>query len=336
MYHQELRAVLLEINQFKHKLLSREFNFEECALELFHHQIKANPIYGQFCQYLGRSAQNTSTIDQIPFLPIGFFKKHQITAGKPKIQQIFESSGTTGNQTSKHYVPDLWFYTQNARLIFEEQYGPMSQDVFLFLLPSYLERNNSSLVYMAQDFLSHCSPQFSGFFLDNFEALKKQLLKALLTNKRVFLFGVTFGLLDFGEQAKLTQTFPNLIVLETGGMKGRKKELTRSEIHLSLNEHFQTPQIHSEYGMTELMSQAYSKGQGVFTESRTLRVYVRELQDPLAIHKTGKGGLNVIDLANLETCSFIATDDQGEVNPDGFRVNGRIDRSDIRGCNLLL
>lgn len=327
---------MLDINQFKHKLLSREFNFEECALELFHFQLKANPIYGQFCDYLGRTHRNTSGIDQIPHLPISFFKHHRVAADESGFQRVFESSGTTGNQTSKHYVSDLSFYAQNALLTFEEAYGTIQNDVFLFLLPSYLERNNSSLVYMAQHFLTHCQSNFSGFFLDDFARLKNHLIEALETGSRVFLFGVTFGLLDFGEMNELSKTYPNLIVLETGGMKGRKKELTRSEVHQSLNNHFKTTAIHSEYGMTELLSQAYSQGHGVFNESATLRVSVRELQDPLTVRKTGKGGLNVMDLANLQSCSFIATDDQGEVNEDGFRVNGRIDHSDIRGCNLLL
>jgi len=328
---------MLNIVQYKQKLLSREFNFEDFALWAFHYQYKNNDTYQKFCDYMGAKPKSITQLTDIPFMPISFFKNHLVTCTPQKSAiKTFESSGTTGTQTSKHHIYDLDFYLENAEKLFLEHYSDIKNTVFLFLLPSYLERSNSSLVYMANHFVERANHSHSGFYLDNYQELSKKLKELHENNTQdIFLFGVTFGLLDFAEYLNKQKTHFKVTVMETGGMKGRRKELTRSEVHEILREPFCSPQVHSEYGMTELLSQCYSYGNGIFKESATLRVLIRELQDPLNIQLNGTGGINLIDLANIDSCCFLATDDQGKKQQDQFEILGRVDHSDIRGCNLM-
>lgn len=322
--------------EYKQKLLSGVYNFEEMAFEVFKYQYAENKIYSNFCNYLGRTPRNTHSLTNIPFLPIELFKSQKIVSGKNENYRIFESSGTTGGLTSKHYVADEFFYHKNCKDIFEASYGDTTQHALLFLLPSYLERGNSSLVSMAKHLLENNTNKLSGFYLNNYSALEKQIKEAIDKNEKIILLGVTFGLLDFLEQLSSTLEYHKLTIMETGGMKGRRKELTRDEVHKLLLSKVNVPAIHSEYGMTELLSQIYSFGEGIFAQNNKIKVFIRELQDPLAVRAAGKGGINVIDLANIDSISFIATQDQGEILENGnFKVTGRIDHSDIRGCNLM-
>lgn len=340
------------IKSFKEKLQTlNPDEFEAVALALFRFQAAHNPIYALYLQYLGVKPNNIEQLIKIPFMPIEFFKYHQIitTEISPTHTQhththtqqasqptIFESSGTTGQQASRHYVLDLPFYLQMAEQIFERQYGKLENYHILALLPSYLERQTSSLVYMVQHFIGKAAPE-SGFYLYNHALLAEKLALLQQSNKKVLLIGVTFALLDFAEAYSLP--LPNTIIMETGGMKGRRKELLRQEVHEILCKAFQTTAIHSEYGMTELLSQAYSKGQGIFEFSKTLKILLRNLNDPFDLSLDAKsGGINVIDLANVESCAFIETKDIGSIDQTNntFQVLGRYDNSDIRGCNLMV
>ncbi|MCP4441375.1 MAG: acyl transferase [Aureispira sp.] len=311
-------------------------NFEAIALEVFQYQAQNNPLYQKFLKLLGISIMDITSLQQIPFLPISFFKNHLIKTADWPTQTIFSSSGTTGQTTSQHHVRDLEAYTQNALKGFQQFYGNIQDYVVLALLPSYLERQGSSLVYMAEQFIQHSHYKQSGFFLYNTQDLLKVLGECTKKNWPTLLLGVTYALLDLA--AEHPTDLKNTIIMETGGMKGRRKELPKFEIHRQLKTAFQVKNIHSEYGMTELLSQAYSKGEGVFYPSATMRILLRDITDPLHILPTGKTGvINIIDLANIDSCSFIATDDLGRLRPDGgFEVLGRLDLSDLRGCNLLL
>lgn len=281
-------------------------------------------------------------MEDIPFLPIQFFKSHSVKTGDWPTQTTFTSSGTTGDATSRHPVRDLDFYKKNTVHGFRAFYGDPSEWLVLALLPSYLERTGSSLVVMAEHFIQLSKHPQSGFFLNNLEELLPILANPLPPNpqseipKSVILLGVSFALLDLAEQHSLD--LQHVTIMETGGMKGRRRELTRSELHDILKPAFNAPAIHSEYGMTELFSQAYSKGDGLFRPVPTLRAFTREITDPLTSQQPGRTGiLNLMDLANFDTCSFIATDDLGRVFPDGsFEVLGRVDNSDVRGCNLMV
>ncbi len=310
--------------------------FEGLAFELFAYQAEHNLVYKQYIQTLGIATDQVHKIEEIPFLPISFFKTHTVKSRQWKSAHTFESSGTTGMETSKHHVRDLDAYLQNSIRIFEQQYGRVEEYHFLALLPSYLERANSSLVSMMDHFIKKSESEFSGFYLDHTEHLIDALGKlAQDKSRKTILIGVTFALLDLIEQAQLT--LPDLIVMETGGMKGRRKELIREEVHQLLRNGFGTDTIHSEYGMTEMFSQAYAKSSGVFHENRTLKVLVRDVNDPMTIvDENQAGGLNIIDLANIHTCAFIETQDMGrKLSPDTFEVLGRFDNSDIRGCSLM-
>ncbi|GAB3326834.1 acyltransferase [Larkinella ripae] len=294
-------------------------------------------------------------------MPIAFFKNHPILTqagpeAKPLTAELltFESSGTTGAVTSRHYVTDPLLYDLISQQAFEQVYGPLDRFHILALLPSYLERNNSSLVYMVQRFIEKTGSNTSGFFLHNTEELTatlRQLAANPETGRKILLIGVTFALLDWAETATdfgFLRNLPDLVVMETGGMKGRRQELLREEVHELLTTRLGVRAIHSEYGMTELLSQAYSTGEGVFRMSPTLRIRLRDVNDPFYLYPTESaagpsvrltGGINVIDLANLDSCSFIETQDLGQYEkeiPDGFRVIGRFDNSDIRGCNLMV
>lgn len=324
-------------------------NFETLALEIFRWQAAHNPIYQSFIGYLGVNPWRVESLAQVPFMPIGFFKSHRILTQSPGIEVIFESSGTTGTQTSRHYVADLeWYNTISARL-FQATYGPLTDYHILGLLPSYLERNNSSLVYMVQQFIQQSHSTYSGFFLHHTEALLK-ILRNLIENtdeRKVILWGVTFALLDLAESGydlSFLQNTSQLIVMETGGMKGRRREMLREEVHQVLTHALYVPAVHSEYGMTELLSQAYSRGNGVFETSASMKILLRDINDPRTVFDNAQnapryGGINVVDLANLDSCAFIETQDLGrfvEGDSRQFEVIGRFDNSDTRGCNLLI
>lgn len=330
-------AVMDFRTELQAKILSRNFDFETEAFNLFHYQLENNDLYREYVMHLGINVSSITNLFQIPFLPIEFFKTHKIVSGSFNHDAVvYSSSGTTGSTTSKHFVFDETFYLKNAQLTFEEQYGSLSDFVVLGLLPSYLERSGSSLIAMVDFFIKRAKNDLSGFFLNEYEELVARIDKASRIGKKVLLLGVTFGLLDFTE--KHTFVLPKgSVVMETGGMKGRRKEMTRDEIHEVLKGRLSASSVHSEYGMTELLSQCYSKGEGVFVESPTMRIYLRELTDPLNVSKEMRsGGINVIDLCNIDSCSFISTQDQGVVRGAEFEVLGRIDNSDVRGCNLLV
>ncbi|MDH5366779.1 MAG: acyl transferase [Cyclobacteriaceae bacterium] len=324
------------LNSFKTDLNSIDLNnFNEKALELFRFQSKHNQIYKKYIHYLKVVPDDINDLFQIPFLPISFFKRHKVITKSWNEEQVFQSSGTTGT-TSKHYVYSVNEYLINAQSIFEQQYGAIENYHFLALLPSYLERNNSSLIFMVDYFIKQSKSSLSGFYLDNFDELESNLNNAYSSERKVMLIGVTFGLLDFLEQHQFVM--PDLIVMETGGMKGRRKEIIREELHDIFKKGFGVPNVHSEYGMTELLSQAYSNEKGKFTPPNTMKILIRDINDPFSYQLEGKnGGINVIDLANIYSCAFIETQDLGKLNNDNtFEVLGRFDNSDIRGCNLMV
>ncbi|MFD2874015.1 acyl transferase [Mucilaginibacter ximonensis] len=310
--------------------------FNEIALQTFRYQAKNCRVYADFIAGLGIDTERINAVTQIPFLPIEFFKGHHILSSADAAQVTFTSSGTTGMITSSHYVTDVSWYEESFRKAFNLFYGDIRDYTVLALLPSYLERQGSSLIYMAQDLITQSNNPDSGFYLYNYDELAAQLAKQQIAAKPTLLIGVTFALLDFVEQHPIN--FPELIVMETGGMKGRRKEMIREELHAVLCEGFGVTAIHSEYGMTELLSQAYSQGGGVFYCPPWMKIITRDTNDPLTLITDGKvGGINVIDLANINSCSFIATKDLGKIYADGsFEVLGRFDNADIRGCNLLI
>ena len=311
------------------------FNFDELALRIYEYQRVHNPVYQEYCQLLNVPFK-LKQIELIPFLPIQFFKTHEVKTGSHwEAEQIFESSGTTGNNTSRHFVRSCSLYLKNSLKIFNAKYGNIKDYHVLALLPSYLERNNSSLVAMAKYFMDHSGQDQSSFFLNDYDSLIQQLKNNNKKGVQSIVIGVTFALLDFPITEK--KLFENVIIVETGGMKGRKKEMTRMELHNVLKDKFGVTAIHSEYGMTELLSQAWSTGEGIFTFTKTMKVTLRELSDPLSSQKIGKTGIvNIIDLANVDSCAFIATDDLGQMkNENQFEILGRVDGSAIRGCNLL-
>jgi hypothetical protein len=311
--------------------------FEQLAMDIYAFQAKHCSVYRDFHVYLDIDPTSVSNLSEIPFLPIQAFKSHKVQTGQWESQRRFESSGTTGQISSKHYVRSLSHYLVNATLGFESFYGDLSQWNVLALLPSYLERGNSSLVCMVQEFIEQSESPLSGFFLNDFENLLKHLEACKDSGKKTLLIGVTYALLDFVENHPVSNV-PGLVVMETGGMKGRRKEITRKEVHSRLVEAFTVDTVHSEYGMTELLSQAYSKGKGIFYPSATMAVMTADVYDPLDLHFSGKRGvLQIIDLANIDTCSFIATEDLGFVFENGaFEVIGRLDASEMRGCNLMV
>nr|WP_286941973.1 acyl transferase [Allomuricauda sp.] len=315
--------------------ISGEKDFEQTALELFGHQYQNNAVYKTFCDHLRKAPPNVKQLDDIPFLPIEFFKSHQVVSGKKDYALCFESSGTTGAETSKHFVADPSLYKKSFLLGFERCYGRVDELCILALLPSYLERQGSSLVFMVEELIKRTGHPDSGFYLYNHDELHQKLQKLEKTNTKSLLIGVSFALLDFAE--KYPQQLKHTTVMETGGMKGRRKELIREELHRLLTTAFGVEKIHSEYGMTELLSQAYSKGNGRFEAPPWMKIVIRDTEDPLhypIVDKTG--GVNVIDLANIDSCAFIATQDLGKTFEDGsFEILGRFDHSDVRGCNLM-
>ena len=305
-------------------------------MDTFRYQYENNEVYHRFCTLLNCFPNKVNTLEKIPFLPIECFKTEKVYCGHTTPQQIFTSSGTTGTQTSRHYVKELSLYEQSFRKGFEHFYGNVEDYVVLALLPSYLERTGSSLITMVADLIERSGSEYSGFYLNEYDLLAQRLQMLDASGKKVLLIGVSFALLDLVE--KHTFSLKNTIVMETGGMKGRRKELVREELHALLCKGFGVEKIHSEYGMTELLSQAYSAGKGIYKCVPWLKVLIRDTNDALSYLPTGKtGGINIIDLANRESCSFIATQDLGKLYPDGtFEVLGRFDNADIRGCNLLI
>ncbi|WP_291867972.1 acyl transferase [Maribacter sp.] len=310
--------------------------FNALTLQIFEHQFKTNSVYKEFCQHLGKNPLNIKNTDEIPFIPIDFFKSKTILSNAKTADIIFTSSGTTGSVTSKHYVSDINLYEESYINAFRHFYGKEEDYCVLALLPSYLERQGSSLIYMVNDLINRSSHPESGFFLKDTDTLIATLKKLEAAKTKTLLIGVSFALLDLVDETELN--LKNTIVMETGGMKGRRKEMIREELHDTLKKGFGVSKIHSEYGMTELLSQAYSKGNGIFHCPPWMKVLTRDTEDPLTLQEYGKtGGINVIDLANINSCSFIATQDLGKIyEDDSFEILGRFDHSDIRGCNLLV
>ena len=308
---------------------------EELVLSIFRHQYKENKVYHDWVNALNILPQNVTKTMDIPFLPISFFKTNKVVSGHFEPELIFESSGTTQTINSRHWVKDAALYTQSFTKAFKQFYGSIRDYCVIGLLPSYLERKNSSLVQMVDEMIVISQHPDSGFYLYDFEKLAQVLKKLNEQKQPVLLIGVTFALLDFAEEFPMQ--LHHTIVMETGGMKGRREELTRTQVHDSLKEKLGLFVVHSEYGMTELLSQAYSKGNGLYQCPVWMKALVRDENDPLQSNYSGKGILNIIDLANIHSCSFIATDDVGIVHEDSsFEVWGRLDNSDIRGCSLLV
>ncbi len=316
--------------------ISNQKQFDKIALKAFRFQYENNLVYREFCDFLKTDVQKVKSIQQIPFLPIQFFKSHSVVSNTNPIQATFTSSGTTGMSTSKHLVTDVSIYEESYRKGFSQFYGNIEDYVVLALLPSYLEREGSSLIHMVDDLIQLSNQPESGFYLHNYDELIEKLIQLDQAGQNAVLIGVTYALLDLVE--KHSFQLENTIIMETGGMKGKRKEMIREELHQQLCEGFGVNAIHSEYGMTELLSQAYSLGEGIFECPSWMQILVRDTEDALSYVREGKtGGINVIDLANINSCSFIATQDLGKKYSNGsFEVLGRFDHSDIRGCNLMV
>jgi hypothetical protein len=316
-------------------LLINPNNFEESALEIFRFQSENNIVYKKYIEELKIDKQQVDSLIKIPFLPIDFFKTQTIKTTNFEPELIFESSGTTQTVNSNHYVKDISFYKKSLVEGFKKFYGSPEEWCIIGLLPSYLERKNSSLVFMVDELIKMSGHPKSNFYLYEFDKLSNELQQLEKAKQKTLLIGVTYALLDFAE--KYPMQLNHTVVMETGGMKGRRKEMTRKEVHDFLQKKFGLTSIHSEYGMTELLSQAYSKKDGVFECVPWMKILIRNEDDPFDVFFTGTGIINIIDLANIYTCSFIATDDVGKIFDDGsFEISGRSDSSDLRGCNLLV
>ncbi|MDP5043476.1 MAG: acyl transferase [Leeuwenhoekiella sp.] len=316
--------------------ISSTSQFKDMALQSFKHQWQFNPVYRRFCDHLQVDPETIKTVEEIPFLPIQFFKQFDVLASTDPVQTTFTSSGTTGSITSKHHVTDLDLYIKSFRESFRIHYGNVKEYTILALLPSYLERDGSSLILMVDQLIKDSNQPDSGFYLNDYASLSEKLKRLNAEGKKVLLIGVSFALLDLVEAFRFNLN--STIIMETGGMKGRRKELIREELHAILKEGFGVSEIHSEYGMTELLSQGYSNGNGIFTTPPWLQVFMRDTEDALQLVKPGTtGGINVIDLANHNSCPFIATQDLGKkIDENRFEILGRFDTSDIRGCNLMV
>jgi hypothetical protein len=321
--------------QIVNNIFEDRHGFNEKAMQIFQYQYVENNVYRVWNDIIKPDIASISSLINIPFLPISFFKTHKVVCGVFEPEYIFESSGTAKSVISRHYVKDAVLYKNSFELAFNIFYGEVKEWCIIGLLPSYLERKNSSLIVMANELIKQSGNANSGFYLYDFDKLKDVLLQLEKKKQKTLLIGVSFALLDFAEQYPMHLEYTT--VMETGGMKGRRKELTRQELHTILCNNWGIDKVHSEYGMTELLSQAYSKGEGKFYCPPWMKVLVRDEEDPLLVKETGRGVLNIIDLANVYSCSFIATDDVGNVFEDGsFEVLGRMDNSDIRGCSLMV
>jgi len=317
--------------------ISSKQEFERTALDIFRLQARENSVYRQYISLLGITTDSVNSVDRIPFLPIEFFKKHMIITGNDEPVKIFESSGTTGSETSRHYITDLNVYEESFLTAFKLFYGDPGEYFFAALLPSYMERGNSSLVFMVDFLIRNSIVKSSSFFLDDPELLIASIEKIKSAKKKGMLIGVSFALLELAE--RYSPDLSGIIVVETGGMKGRRQEITRNELHGVLKAKLNIGSVHSEYGMTELLSQAWSKGEGIFYTPPWMKILLREINDPLTLFDEPgtTGGINIIDLANYNSCAFISTGDLGRLHPDGgFEVLGRFGNSDLRGCNLLV
>ena len=327
--------MFLDLIKFeKNKLfkLNSTYNFNQKAIEIFNFQYNNNSVYSQYCKLINVKAKSIKKIKDIPFLPIQFFKNYTVSSYN-KHTHSFKSSGT-GGKRSVHHIKDINIYIESFTQCFEENFGSINNTVFLGLLPSYIEQGNSSLIYMVDYLIQKSNRKESGFYLNDYKKLYDLILKLEKSEKKIILIGVSYALLDFIDNFSLKTK--NLVIIETGGMKGRRKEITREELHDKLKRGFNSNNIKSEYGMTELLSQAYSNTNGIFKSPPWLKILVREINDPLYVKSHGKGALNFIDLANVNSCSFIASDDIGEVYRDSsFKVLGRLSDSEIRGCNLM-
>ncbi len=326
-------------NKFRESIfdIRDESEFSSVAIEMLKYQYENNPVYKAFSDHLGKKPRNLKSINDIPFMPVEFFRDHPVITGRVQVEMIFQSSGTTGMNPGKHFVKDLSLYEDSFLRAFSMFYGDPRDYIFAALLPSYTEKCGSSLVYMVEKLIEKSNHDLSGFYKDNTGELIRVLSDKNVIRRKVFLIGVSFALLDLAE--KQSPDLAGMIVMETGGMKGRRKEVTRAELHTVLREKLNLETIHSEYGMTELLSQAYSIGDGLFRCPPWMKVLIRDPQDPLSIiREPGRtGGINIIDLANVNSCAFIATSDLGKIHEDGsFEVLGRFDNSDIRGCNLMV
>lgn len=324
-------------NLMKRLLRAKQEDFQDLVAQVYAYQVRYNPLYRRYTDLLGRLNHKPSTAEDIPYLPIALYKTHLIQTSNWQPAQIFTSSGTTGSTTSRHAVRDSAWYDHISRKIFETHYGDLREWTIFALLPSYLERTGSSLVHMVSKFMEVSgNGSEGGFFLDNFNQLAQGLQRCQKAGRKTLLIGVSFGLLDLAD--RFPMDLSGVTIMETGGMKGRRREMTRSELHGILCNAFNVGAIHSEYGMTELFSQAYACEEGHFQPGFTMQVLPREVTDPLQSESFSRtAALNIIDLANIDTCSFIATDDLGRCYQDGsFEVLGRMDGSDIRGCNLMV
>ncbi len=317
--------------------ISSDVEFNDTALQMFRFQYQNNAVYQKYCNFLNKNPQNIDNVNQIPFLPVEFFKTQPICSSPKQPQIIFTSSGTTGMQQSKHPVVDLSIYETSFFKAFEQFFGKTDDFCFFALLPSYLEREGSSLIYMAEKLIEKSTYKQSGFYLYNHNELIENLKTNEQQNIPTILLGVTFALLDLADKWPKDFRLKNTVVIETGGMKGRRKEMIREELHRALKSAFGVDYIASEYGMTELLSQAYMKENTVFQSPPWMKILIRDVNDPFTYLPKGKaGGINIIDLANIYSCSFIETKDLGRITSEGFEVLGRFDNSDIRGCNLLV
>jgi hypothetical protein len=309
-------------------------NFSDLALALFHYHAEHNVVYKKYLGFLGIAEQSIDSLEKIPFLPIQFFKNHKINTQESEAI-VFKSSGTTTMQRSTHYVYNKELYCLSIKQHFEKLFGKISDWNILGLLPSYQQQQNSSLIFMVDYLMQHTANQQSSFYLKNPEELYAQLQQCKIENKKTLVFGVSYALLDFAD--KYAFDYASLILMETGGMKGRRKEISREELHFRLKEAFGVKNIYSEYAMTELLSQAYSTANGIFSPPHWMRVLARTPENPFDVQTKGKGAFNIVDLANIYSCPFIATDDLGQIFEDGrFTVTGRFDNAESRGCNLLL
>ena len=312
---------------------SRDFN--HLALKVFNYQFENCKVYRSYCDLININCRDVKNYENIPFLPISLFKTKKVKSFKGKGEKVFFSSTTSNGIPSKHYVKSLDSYSKSFRTCFNKFYGKESNYVILALLPSYLERKNSSLIYMVETLIKKSNKKDSGFYLYNFDKLIKTIKKLESTNQKTILIGVSFALIDLIKYKKIK--LKNTIVMETGGMKGKQKEISKKELHNKICSGFGIEKVHSEYGMTELLSQAYSNGKGIFHTPPWMKILIRSIDDPLeSVRNEKAGGINIIDLANIHSCSFIATDDLGKkLKKGGFEILGRFDNSDLRGCNLL-